>query len=114
MSDAPGPGTELARQVDGDAPPPREPLLEVAGGEMSRTVNLDLGNMAEVNMIAINASYIVSVRLTGSLSSASRKMELTLTSGTTIGMNFDDPDHAEIVFGQVVSTINRTIPDYAG
>jgi hypothetical protein len=113
MSDAPVPGSELARQVEGDPPPPREPILEVPSGEMTRTVNLDLGNMAELNMIAINAAYIVSVRLTGSLSSASRKMELTLTSGTTISMNFDDPDHAEIIFGQVVSTMNRTIPDHA-
>jgi hypothetical protein len=27
-------------------------------------------------------------------------------------MNFDDPDHAQAVFIEVVATINRTIPDH--
>ena len=82
------------------------------GDESLRTVNLNLGNMAELNMVAINAAHIVSVRLTGLMSSQTRKMELQLANGSTVGMTFDEPDHAEEVFAQVVATINRTIPDH--
>jgi hypothetical protein len=39
-------------------------------------------------------------------------MEITLATGDVVGMNFDDPEHAEQVFFQVVATINRTIPDH--
>jgi hypothetical protein len=83
-----------------------------SGDEALRTVNLDLGNVAELNMVAINAAHIVSVRLSGQFSSATRKMELQLANGSTVGMSFDDPDHAELIFSQVVATINRTIPDH--
>jgi hypothetical protein len=79
---------------------------------LSRSVNLDLGNMAEVNMVAINAAHIVFVRLTGALSSMNRKMEVRLADGGTIAMTFDEPDHAETVFTEVVATLNRTIPDH--
>jgi hypothetical protein len=79
---------------------------------LSRSVNLDLGNMAEVNMVVINAAHIVFVRLTGSQSSMNRKMEVRLADGGTIAMTFDEPDHAELVFTQVVATLNRTIPDH--
>jgi hypothetical protein len=81
-------------------------------GDASRTVNLDLGNMAELNMVAINAAHIVSVRLSGTYNSGNRKMEVSLANGSVIGMGFDDPDHAEAVFGTVVASINRTIPDH--
>ena len=77
-----------------------------------RTVNLNLGNAAEANMVAINAAHIAYVKLTGSLSSMSRKMEVHMASGAVIGMNFDDPDHAESVFAEVMDTINKTIPDH--
>jgi len=80
--------------------------------EGSRTVNLDLGNAAETNMVAINAAHITFVKLNGSMSSNSRKMELHMTNGSVIGMNFDDPSHAETVFAHVIDTINRTIPDH--
>jgi hypothetical protein len=80
--------------------------------ELIRTVNLDLGNMAEVNVVAINAAHIVFVRLTGAMSSVNRKMEVRLADGGTIAMTFDEPDHAEAVFTEVVATINRTIPDH--
>jgi hypothetical protein len=39
-------------------------------------------------------------------------MEVQLANGSTVGMSFDDPDHAEEVFAEVVATINRTIPDH--
>jgi hypothetical protein len=77
-----------------------------------RTVNLDLGNAAETNMVAINAAHIVYVKLHGTMTGSSRRMELHLANGGVIGMSFDDPDHAERVFGQVIDTINRTIPDH--
>ena len=77
-----------------------------------RTVNLNLGNAAEANMVAINASHIGFVKLMGSMSSLNRKMEVHMASGAVIGMNFDDPDHAEQVFAQVVETLNKTIPDH--
>jgi hypothetical protein len=80
--------------------------------ELVRTVNLDLGNAAEVNMVAINAAHIVFAKLSGSMNSTHRKMELHLANGSVIGMNFDEPDRAERVFTQVIDTINRTIPDH--
>ena len=80
--------------------------------DVIRTVNLDLGNAAEVNMVAINASHIAFVRFTGAMSSTSRKLELSLTSGAVIGMRFDDPEYAEQVFAEIIGTINKTIPDH--
>jgi hypothetical protein len=77
-----------------------------------RTVNLNLGNAAETNMVAINAAHITFVKLFGSVSSNNRKMELHMTDGSVIGMSFDDPAHAETVFTHVIDTINRTIPDH--
>jgi hypothetical protein len=76
-------------------------------------VNLNLGNAAESNMVTINAAHIAYVRLSGSMSSASRKLEINLTSGAVIGMSFDDPEYGERVFAEVMATINRTIPDNA-
>ena len=77
-----------------------------------RTVNLNLGNAAEANMVAINAAHIGFVKLMGAMSSLNRKMEVHMASGAVIGMSFDDPDHAEAVFAQVVDTLNKTIPDH--
>jgi hypothetical protein len=77
-----------------------------------RTVNLDLGNAAETNMVAINAGHIAYVKLTGTMSSVQRKMEIHLANGAVISMNFEEADHAEKTFGEVVDTINRTIPDH--
>jgi hypothetical protein len=80
--------------------------------DVVRTVNLDLGNAAEVNMVAINAAHIVFAKLMGSMNSSHRKMELHLANGAVIGMSFDEPEQAERVFAQVIDTINRTIPDH--
>ena len=80
--------------------------------EIIRTVNLSLGNAAETNMVSINAAHIAFVRLIGSVSSSSRKMEIHLVGGEQVGMNFDDPDYAEQVFTDVIETINKTIPDH--
>jgi len=90
----------------------RRSVSAVAGPPVIRTVNLNLGNAAEQNMVSINAAHITHVRLTGSMSSSSRKMELFLVSGSVVGMNFDDPDYAETVFSDVIETINKTIPDH--
>jgi hypothetical protein len=84
----------------------------VSGGDSTRTVNLNLGNAAEQNMVVINASYIAYVKLTGSLNSMQRRMEVFLANGAVISMNFDEPDHAEETFAEVIATINRTIPDH--
>jgi hypothetical protein len=81
-------------------------------GEAIRTVNLNLGNAAEVNMVAVNAAHIAYVKLSGSMNSLQRKMEVHLSDGEVVGMNFDDPEHAERIFTQVIDTINRTIPDH--
>ena|GEM_PF-2620932 len=78
----------------------------------NRTVNLDLGNAADLNMTVINAAHIAIVKLTGSHNSLHRRMEISLANGAVVTMNFNDPDHAERVFAQVVDTINRTIPDH--
>jgi hypothetical protein len=81
-------------------------------GDENRTVNLNLGNAAEVNMTVINAAYIAFVKLTGSVNSGQRRMEINLANGSVISMSFDEHDHAEQVFAQVIDTINRTIPDH--
>jgi hypothetical protein len=84
----------------------------MTGGLVTRTVNLDLGNAAEVNMVAINAAHIAYVKLTGAMSSVQRRMEIYLANGAVISMNFEEPDHAERTFADVIDTINRTIPDH--
>ena len=84
----------------------------MADGDVIRTVNLDLGNAAELNMVSINAAHIAFVKLTGATNSRQRKMEVHLADGSVIGMSFDDPGHAEKTFAQVIDTINRTIPDH--
>jgi hypothetical protein len=84
----------------------------MSGVETTRTVNLNLGNAAEINMVAINAAHIVSAKLTGAMNSGQRRMELQLANGSVISMNFDEPDHAERTFAEVIDTINRTIPDH--
>ena len=84
----------------------------MAEGEVVRTVNLDLGNAAEMSMVSINAAHIAYVKLSGSMNSEQRKMEVHLANGAVIGMNFDDPSHAEKTFAHVIDTINRTIPDH--
>ena len=81
--------------------------------DRTKTVNLNLGNAAEQNMVVINASYIAYVKLTGSLNSTQRRMEVSLANGAVISMNFDEPDHAEQTFAEVIETINRTIPDHS-
>ena len=72
------------------------------------TVNLDLGNAAELNIVCINPAHITHVRLTGTRNALNRKMEVYLTNGSTLGMNFDDPDQADAVFSQLVATIRRS------
>lgn len=84
----------------------------MADADVIRTVNLSLGNAAELNMVSINAGHIAYVRLSGSMSSALRKIELHLSSGAVLGMNFDDADYAEQVFAEIIGTINKTIPDH--
>jgi hypothetical protein len=84
----------------------------MSGEIVTRTVNLDLGNAAETHMVAINAGHIAYVKLTGSMNSMQRKMEIHLANGAVISMNFEESDHAEKTFGDVVDTINRTIPDH--
>lgn len=82
------------------------------GEIVTRTVNLDLGNAAEINMVAINAGHIAYVKLTGSMNSNQRRMEIYMANGAVIAMNFEEPDHAEKTFSDVINTINRTIPDH--
>ncbi|MEY2460603.1 MAG: hypothetical protein QOG30_2433 [Acidimicrobiaceae bacterium] len=84
----------------------------MSGELVTRTVNLDLGNAAETNMVAINAAHIAYVKLTGSMNSMQRKMEIYIANGAVISMNFEEPDHAEKTFADVIDTINRTIPDH--
>jgi hypothetical protein len=84
----------------------------MSGEIVTRTVNLDLGNAAETNMVAINAGHIAYVKLTGSMNSVQRKMEIYMANGAVISMNFEEPDHAEKTFTDVINTINRTIPDH--
>jgi hypothetical protein len=84
----------------------------MSGEQVTRTVNLDLGNAAETNMVAINAAHIAYVKLTGSMNSNQRKMEIYIANGAVISMNFEEPDHAEKTFADVIDTINRTIPDH--
>jgi hypothetical protein len=83
-----------------------------SGGDENRTVNLNLGNAAEVNMVVINAAHIAFVKLTGSVNSGQRRMEINLANGSVIAMGFEENDYAEQVFAQVIDTINRTIPDH--
>jgi len=77
-----------------------------------RTVNLNLGNAAEANMVAINPAHVGHVKLMGSLSSTQRKLEIYMLGGAVIGMSFDDPELAEEVFTEVLGSISRTIPDH--
>ena len=84
----------------------------MSGELVTRTVNLDLGNAAETNMVAINAAHIAYVKLTGSMNSVQRKMEIYMANGAVISMSFEEPDHAEKTFADVIDTINRTIPDH--
>src|SRR5438477_8974937 len=74
----------------------------VSGAEAMRTVNLDLGNAAEVNKVVINAAQIAYVKLTGKTSSRQRRMEVYLANGEVISMSFDEADHAQHTFEQVV------------
>jgi hypothetical protein len=82
------------------------------GGDANRTVNLNLGNAAEINMVVINAAHIAFVKLTGSMNSGQRRMEINLANGSVVSMNFEEHDQAERVFAQVMDIINRTIPDH--
>ena len=84
----------------------------MSGELVTRTVNLDLGNAAEVNMVAINAAHIAYVKLSGSVNSVQRRMEIYIANGAVISMSFQEPDHAEKTFADVIDTINRTIPDH--
>ena len=81
--------------------------------EIIRTVNLDLGNAAEINKVVINSAHIAYVRLTGKTSSRQRRMEVNLANGEVMSMNFDEPDHAQHAFEEVIASMNRTIPDQA-
>lgn len=85
----------------------------VAEEHVIRTVNLDLGNAAEVRKVVINASHIAHVKLTGQTTSRQRRMEIALANGEVVSMSFDEPEHAQDIFEQVVAAMNRTIPDQA-
>jgi hypothetical protein len=82
--------------------------------EIARTVNLDLGNAAEIQKVVINAAQIAYVKLTGKTSSRQRRMEVTLANGEVVSMTFDEPEHAQHIFEEVVASMNRTIPDQVG
>jgi hypothetical protein len=82
--------------------------MVTAQAEPQPTVNLDLGNAAELNMVCVNPAHITHVRLAGTRNAQNRKMEIYLTNGNVLGMSFDDPEQAEAVFGQLVATIRRT------
>jgi hypothetical protein len=84
----------------------------MAGEIVARTLNLDLGNAAEVSKVVINASHITYVKLTGQVNSMNRRMEVYLANGAVISMSFDEPDHAEKTFTEVIDTLNHTIPDH--
>jgi hypothetical protein len=84
----------------------------MSGEIVARTVNLDLGNAAEVHKVAMNAAHITYVKLTGHMNSVQRRMEIYLANGAVISMNFDEPDHAEKTFAEVIATLNHTIPDH--
>jgi hypothetical protein len=77
----------------------------------SRAINLDLGNLAEVNSVAINPGHITHVRLTGTRRQSSRKMEIHVISGSTIGMNFDEESQADEVFAEIVDAMHRAITE---
>src|SRR5258708_3203102 len=83
----------------------------VSGAGTMRTVNLDLGNAAEVHKVVINAAHIAFVKLTGKTSSRQRRMEVNLANGEVISMSFEEPEHAQHTFEEVVASMNRTIPD---
>jgi hypothetical protein len=82
----------------------------MSGGDAVRTVNLDLGNAAEVNVVSINPNHIAFVKLIGSMNSTQRRMEIHVMNGSVIAMNFDEVDHAEQTFEDVISSVNLTIP----
>ena len=84
--------------------------MTASAGPPPSTVNLDLGNAAELNMVCINPTHITHVRLTGTRNALNRKMEVYLTNGSTLGMNFDDPAQADAVFAQLVATLHRALP----
>jgi hypothetical protein len=88
--------------------------MSVSEADEFRTVNLDLGNAAEVNKVVINAASIAYVRFSGKASSRQRRMEINLANGEVISMNFEEPEHAQHIFGEVVASMNRTIPDQVG
>jgi hypothetical protein len=74
----------------------------------SRTVNIDLGNLAEVNLVSINPIHITHIRLTGVARQDSRKMEIHLTSGLNVTVNFDEPDAATAAYTELVATVGQT------
>lgn len=82
---------------------------EVSQKSSWRTVNLDLGNLSELNVVAINPAMVTHVRLTGQHHADSRKIEVSLTSGASVGVNFDDPAKAEAAFRELVLAMHRTI-----
>ena len=83
-----------------------------APGPAPRTVNVSLGNVAELNMLAINPAHITHVRLTGAQHGQNRKIEVSLVSGEVVGMNFDDAERAQAVFTDLLRAMHRTIEIY--
>jgi hypothetical protein len=74
-----------------------------------RTVNLDVGNMSELNVLAINPALVTHVRLSGQHRAESRKLEVYFSSGATVGVNYDEPAKAEAAFRELVLAVHRTI-----
>ena len=78
-------------------PPPR-----------GRVIGLDLGNLADVHLVAINPAHITHVRLTGTERLESRKLEIYMTSGLSVTMNFDESAEADARFEAVVATVEES------
>jgi hypothetical protein len=79
--------------------------MDAPPDQTNSTVNLDLGNLAELHLVALNPAHVTHVRLTGTHQGTNRKMEIFLVNGGTVGMMFDDPVEAELVFAELCSSI---------
>jgi len=76
----------------------------------ARVIGLDLGNLADVNYVAINPAHITHVRLSGTERLESRKLEIYLVSGVTVTMNFDESAKADAKFDELAAAIEYSRP----
>jgi hypothetical protein len=72
-------------------------------------LDLDLGNLAEVNRVAVNPGHITHVRLTGVRRMGGRKMEIHFVSGTIVTMNFDEEPDANEMFAQILGAMGFVV-----